>query len=182
MLCSASAASEMLRQFGAVLLRFGAFALPFRFGPDLDAVGQPDDDHLVVQLCISAQELRDNDAPELVGLGRHRAGKEVALHAAGVSLPRVERADAFGLGAPAIGVPDDEAAIEAAGDDQAFLESSAEARGYGEATLVIDGVFELTEEQRRRRHARLGPHFDPLFTTPLHCTAQPDAGTASAGQ
>src|ERR1700716_3538442 len=102
----------------------------------------------------------------------------MALQATCVALELIERADALSLAAPAFGIPDDQAAVEAAGDDQAVLEGGTESSGHSESTLVIDGVLELAKEERRRRHASPGPHFDPLFTTFFHSMGrrQPKAG------
>src|SRR5690242_8471844 len=117
---------HVLRQLGAGAFGFGSLALPLGLRPDLDTVGETDHDDVAFELGVLAQELRDDDASELVGLSGDGAREEVALEASSVALELIERADALGLAAPAFGVPDDEAAVESAGDDETVLEGGAE--------------------------------------------------------
>src|SRR5262249_33491093 len=154
---------QMLGQLRAVAFDLSALVVPGRARPDLDAVADADHDHLALELRVVAQELRDDHAAELVELSGRGAREEQTLHAAGVTLPQIEGAHAFGDGAPAVGVPDDQAGLEAAGDDQAIVEGGSVASRDRESTLVVEGMFVDAEEGWWCGHRGL-----PLSTTSCH--------------
>src|SRR5579862_746432 len=90
---------------------------PPRAIPDLEMVVDTGNDDLAFDPGLPEQVRRQQDAPLLVDLARHRACEEVALHHPRLATERVEPADPAHLTLPlplGVGV---EAAVEACGDD-----------------------------------------------------------------
>src|SRR5262249_41357693 len=115
---------------------------------------------LPAQPRVLEERRRDDHPPLLVELTLRGAGEEVPLHHARPRRERVEVLDALGELLPGATRVREEAPVEAACDDNALLEGSAELRRECEAVLVVQGVLMFTEQ-----HGPLRPtvsHYPPL--------------------
>src|SRR3954465_8212850 len=107
----------------------GELAAPGFAVPDLEPVLQAGDDDVLAQMRVLQQRRRQCDAPLLVELTRLRPAEEVALHQAALSRETVEPCVLFcDVRVPIGARPDGDAAVEAAGADDAVREMLPEAR------------------------------------------------------
>src|SRR5579862_638535 len=116
----------------------GLVLAPPRAVPDLEMVVDAGHRDLAVDPGQPEEARRQQDAPLLVELARHRAGEEVPLHHPRLAAELVELADPADLPLPLGLAPRVEAAVEAGGDDDPLTELLAQADRQREAVLVVE--------------------------------------------
>src|SRR6478672_7799693 len=125
-------ASLGCKTFGNILstpFDLGELALPGSAVPDLEVVVDPGDDDVAAELRVLEQRGRNAHSPLFVRRRLAGAGEEVAAHPSALLAQRVQFGERGVLVAlPRRRRPRVDAAVEAAGDDDAVLERPAEFR------------------------------------------------------